>query len=51
MRFWTQTMHRCVEVTDAISSILSTKNFQGQYKELCSARVKRDYEDFQLVQS
>ena len=51
MRVWTQTMHRCAEVTDAVSSILLTEKCQEQHKEIFPARVKRDYEDFQVIQS
>ena len=51
MRVWTQTMHRCAEVTDAVSSILLTEKCQEQRKEIFPARVKRDSEDFQVIQS
>ena len=51
MRVWTHTMHRCAEVTDAVSSILLTEKCQEQHKEIFAARVNRDYEDFQVIQS
>ena len=51
MRVWTQTMHRCAEVTDAVSSILLTEKCQEQHREIFPARVKRDYENFQVIQS
>ena len=43
-------MHNCIEVTDAVSSIL-TEKCQEQHKESFPARVKRDFEDFQVIQS
>ena len=39
MRVWIQTMHRCAEVTDAVSSILLTEKCQEQHKEVFPARV------------
>ena len=51
MRVWSQTVNRCAEVTDAVSSICLTENCQEQHKEIFPARVKWDYEDFQVIQS
>ena len=48
---WTKTMHRCAEVADAVSSLVSTSsNPATHHKDLYSARVKRDYEDFVKIQ-
>ena len=51
MRVWTHTMHRCAEVTDAVSSILITEKCKEQHKEIFPARVKRHFEYFQVIQS
>ena len=51
MRVWTQTMHRCAKVTDAISSILITEKCKEQLKEIFPARVKRHFKYFQVIQS
>ena len=51
MRVWIQTMHRCAEVTDAVSSILLTEKCQEQHEEIFPSRVKRDFDDFQAIQS
>ena len=44
-------MCRCAKVTDAVLSILLTEKCQEQHKEIFPARVKRDFEDFQVIQS
>ena len=51
LNVWTKTMHRCSEVADAISSLVSTpSNPAAHHKDLYSARVKRDNEDFVKIQ-
>lgn len=49
MRVWTQTMPRCAEKTDTVSSKLVTEKSQEQH--IFPARVKQDYEDSQVIQS
>ena len=40
-----------MRVIDEVSSILLTEKCQEQHRETFPARVKRDYEDFQVIQS
>ena len=51
MRVWTLTMRRWTKVTDAVLSILLMEKCQEQHREIVPARVKRDFEDFQVIQS
>ena len=51
MNVWTKSMHRCAEVTDAVTSIVSLSNTVDQHKELFSARIKHDNDDFVKIQS
>jgi len=40
LNVWTKTMHRCAEVSDAVSSLASTaSNNVDQHKELYSSRI------------
>ena len=42
-------MHRCAEVTDALSIVSFLSNFDVQHKETFASRVKRDSNDFEKV--
>ena len=43
-------MHKCAEVTEAVMNILPIEKSKKD-KEIFSARVNRDHEDFQIIQS
>ena len=51
MRTWTQAMHRCAEVAEAVRNILPIETSQENHKEIFYARVKWDHKDFQIIQS
>ena len=45
----TKTMHRCAEVTDALSIVSFLSNTEVQHKETFTSRGKRDSDDFEKV--
>ncbi|CAK8673814.1 unnamed protein product [Clavelina lepadiformis] len=51
LRVWTKTMHRCAEVTDALSTVTSLSNSDDKHKEAFAGRIKRDNDDFEKVQT
>lgn len=51
LRVWTETMHRCAEVTDALSTVSSLSNSDDKHKEAFAGRIKRDNDDFEKVQT
>ena len=49
---WTKTMHRCAEISEAMDTVVSTKPISSEstkHKEMFSARIKRDFEDFNKI--
>ena len=52
LNVWTKTMHRCAEISEAMDTVVSTKPQSAEstkHKEMFSARIKRDYEDFHKI--
>ena len=51
LKVWTKTMHRCAEVTDALTIVSLLSNSDDKHKETFASRVKRDNDDFEKVQT
>ena len=44
-------MHRCAEVTNALSTVSPLTNSDDKHKESFAGRIKRDNDDFEKVQT
>ena len=51
LRVWTKTMHRCGEMTDALSIITSLSNSDDKHEETFAGKIKCDNNDFEKVQT
>ena len=50
LRVWTNTVHRCAEISDCLKEINSTSNDSQTHKEMQPGRIKGDNTDFDKIQ-
>ena len=51
LRVWTNTVHRCAEISNCLKEINSTSNDSQTHKEMQPGRIKGDNTDFDKIQS